>query len=289
MQIFNSSLALSMINNMNRLNSRLSLLSMQIATGNRLVSASVDPAGFAIAEKMKAQISGLYMASRNAQDGISMMQTADGALSAGESIVQRIRELVVQASNDSYNADDRVLIQQEIGQLLQELGDFSQRTEFNNKKLFSGAYSENAGGVWIQTGANAGQGTMFYFNKIDLNTLGLNDFDITGKSGDQISDMLTTVDKALGIFTSERARIGAYENRLEYTIKYLDQAAENLSSAHSRIADVDMAKAMMEYTKTQIQMQVSMAMLSNLFYHERMMMSLLLSSLPVYHNRPPWF
>lgn len=299
MAIFNVSLAMSIMNNMSKSQSRMTILGMQLSSGNRLVNAGVDPAGLAISTKMVAQIRGLEMAVRNTQDAISMFQTADGALSTINDMVQRIRELTVQASNSTNDPSDIRKIQDEIDQLLQEIDASAGRTEFNKKKLFDGSHDESNGGLWIQTGANAGQGARFYFNKIDLQALGLDGFNLFDNAGnvktpDEISAMIGTVEKALGKVTDERSRIGAYENRLEFTINSLTNMIDNLSAANSRIADTDMAKTMMEYIKEQMRVQMSVMLLANLFLHEQKMMDILLSSLqPInsyrYKNRYRFF
>ncbi len=282
MQIFNTSLANSIINGMKFLGNKMGILSMQLATGNRLVNAGVDPAGLAISEKMRAQLNGLNMAYRNVQDSMSMLQTADGALSTCESMTQRIRELLVQASSDSLSIEDRNKIQYEINQYLDALDQFPSQTEFNTINMFDGRFDKDSGnGMWVQSGANAGQGTTLYINNVSLAKAGLTraDFDLTGKTADQISAMIDKAEKLRSMYTNERSNIGAQYNRLQHTANYLQTASDNTADALSRITDTDMAKTMMEYVKSQMQMQASMTMLSNLFNHERTMMEMLLSSL----------
>lgn len=280
MVMFNTALAMNIMRNMGISQRKMSVLGMQIASGNRLISAAIDPAGLAISTKMTAQIRGLEMAARNTQDAISMFQTADGALSTIGDMVQRIRELTVQAANGTYTDAEIKKMQDEIDQLIDEINQTSGRTEFNKKKLLDGSHSQDNGGLWIQTGANAGQGARFYLNPVNSTTLGLDGFSLIGKTSDEISAMMIdTAEKAVGKVTDERARIGSYQNRLEFTIDNLNNMVENLSAANSRIADTDMAKAMMEYIKEQIKMQASVMLLSNLFMHERKMMDILLSSL----------
>lgn len=288
MAFFNVSLAMSIMNNMRISQNRMTIFGMQLASGNRLVNAGIDPAGLAISTKMVAQIRGLEMAVRNAQDAISMFQTADGALSTIADMVQRIRELTVQAANGTNSDSEIQKIQDEINQLLQEIDASTGRTEFNKKILFDGSHDES-NGLWIQTGANAGQGARFYFSEINTGTLGLDGFTIIGKTPDEISEMIDTVEKALSKVTDERSRIGSYQNRLEFTINSLNVAIENLSAANSRITDTDMAKTMMDYIKEQIKMQASVMVLANLFMHEQKMMDILLSSLaPINSYKYRW-
>ena len=279
MRLFDTSMAKRFLNGMSYSNKKLNVLGMQISSGNRLISPSIDPAGFAISRKMQAQIRGLEMASRNTQDGISLLNTADGALSTVNDMLIRIKELTVQAANDSNENPDRTKIQDEISSLLEEIDSVSQRTQYNKNTLLDGSNSKDGNGLWIQTGANAGQGIKLYLNKMDVDSLGLKDFDLTGKSGSEISSMIDRIDGALDSVISERSKIGANVNRMEYTINNLDTMSINLQDAHSRIADTDMAKAMMEYTKEQIRLQASTALYANFLDSQRQMISQLLSSM----------
>ncbi len=279
MQIFNTSLALGIIHGMNTRGRAINLLMAQLSSGNRLVSASVDPAGMAIATKMRAQIRGLEQATRNSQDAVSLIQTAEGSLSTVSEMLLRIKELTVQASNDSNTENERQNIQMEIGQLLEEINKISENTEFNKKKLLNGSASQANGGLYFQTGANAGQGMEIHINQMNTTFLGLDGYDVTGKTGDQISAMLDTIDAAIDKNSSERSRLGAYENRLGYTIRNLENMTVNLSDAHSRIADMDMAKGMMELMRMQVLQQASMSMLAMMYDHQKRMIDILFSSL----------
>ncbi|MEG6566771.1 flagellin [Thermoanaerobacterium saccharolyticum] len=230
----------------------------KLSSGYRINSAADDAAGLAISEKMKAQIAGLDQAQRNAQDGISLLQTAEGALNETTSILQRMRELTVQASNDTNTDTDRANIQKEIDQLKEEIDRIASTTQFNTKNLLDGTAS-----VTLQIGANASQNIAFAIGKMDSSTLGVNSLDVSTSTltSDQISAWLTTIDNAINTVSGQRADLGALQNRLEHTVNNLGTASENLTAANSRIRDVDMAQEMMEFTKDNILNQAATAML----------------------------
>ncbi|MGF7429822.1 flagellin [Thermoanaerobacterium thermosaccharolyticum] len=233
----------------------------KLSSGYRINSAADDAAGLAISEKMKAQIAGLNQAQRNAQDGISLLQTAEGALNETTSILQRMRELTVQASNDTNTNTDRANIQKEIDQLKSEIDRIASTTQFNTKNLLDGTAS-----VTLQIGANASQNIAFTIGKMDSSTLGVNSLDVSTSTltSDQISAWLSTIDNAINTVSGQRADLGALQNRLEHTINNLGTASENLTAANSRIRDVDMAQEMMEFTKDNILNQAATAMLEEI-------------------------
>lgn len=270
--------ALNVIRIMRNRNVEIGRLMEQLSTGRRINRAADDPAGFAISEKMKAQIRGLRQASRNAQDGISLIQTAEGALHETHAMIQRIRELVVQAANGTNQESDLEKIQLEIDQLLEQIQVTGKTTEFNQKTLLDGTYKGGTGGIVLQIGANAGQTMTIYIEDMKTGALGLDGLDVRGKTREEISSLLKTVDEAVGRVSSQRAALGAYQNRLEHTINNLDTAAENLQAAESRIADADMAQAMMKLIQNNLLQEVSMAMLAQFYQHQRRMVDLLLKS-----------
>ncbi len=236
--------------------------SARLSTGQRINTAADDAAGLAISEKMRSQIRGLDMASKNAQDGISMIQTAEGGMTEIGSMVQRIRELTVQAANDSNDqpSGDRTKIQAEITQLTSEIDSMAGRVEFNNKKLLDGSYSTNS--IHLQIGANSGQSISFNIGGMNSTSLGLNGLNVDVAAGSAISATISTVNTAVNTVANERAKLGAVQNRLNYTIKSLDIASENLSASESRIRDTDMAKEMMNLTKANVLQQAATSMLS---------------------------
>ncbi|MDP9750556.1 MULTISPECIES: flagellin Hag [Thermoanaerobacter] len=234
----------------------------KLSSGYRINRAGDDAAGLAISEKMRGQIAGLNQAQRNAQDGISLIQTAEGALNETHAILQRMRELVVQAANDTNTDVDRANIQKEIDQLKKEIDRIASTTEFNTRKLLDGSLSTT--GVTFQIGANAAQNITLTIGKMDSTTLGVDALDVStsGLSSSDIAAWLTTIDSAINAVSQQRADLGAVQNRLEHTINNLGVAAENLTAAESRIRDVDMAKEMMEFTKNNILQQAATAMLA---------------------------
>ena len=240
--------------------------SARLSSGLRINSAADDAAGLAISEKMRAQIRGLDMASKNAQDGSSLVQTAEGGMQQIDSMVQRARELTVQAANDTNDANDRSKIANEIKQLFDEIDSMSGRVEFNGKKLISGSFSSSS--LYLQVGANSNQSIQFKINAIDVSGLGLSDVytsaaaNFSGMDGSAIDALLSTFDTALGKVTDERAKLGAIQNRLDYTMKSLDISSENLSASESRIRDTDMAKEMMSLTKSNVLSQAATSMLA---------------------------
>lgn len=230
----------------------------KLSSGLRINRAGDDAAGLAISEKMRAQVRGLDMAAKNAQDGISLIQTAEGALNETHSILQRMRELSVQAGNDTNTLADREAMQAEIDELTKEIDRIANTTEFNTQKLLSGGFSGKA----LQVGANSGQTITFTINAMTTTALGVDAgaIDITSRSG--ANTAVTAIDAAISQVSVERAKLGAIQNRLEHTINNLGTSSENLTAAESRIRDVDMAKEMMEFTKNNILTQASQAMLA---------------------------
>jgi flagellin len=335
-----------------------------LSSGYKINSAADDAAGLAISEKMRAQISGLEQASDNAEDGISLTQTAEGALSETEDILQRMRELAVQASNDTSTDDDRAEMQQEMNQLIDEIDTIATDTEFNTQSLLDGSFNNKI----LQIGANEGQEMTISISAMGSSNMGtdsndevtvstssldfatnnatitigdtsivldedytgdaeglaaklsaafqnsegvkvtadgadltfegsatftvtsddttngfaatatsagtttgatissLQDNSLTGAGGIQTqsdaSAAITAIDNAINTVSSERSKLGSYENRLDYTINDLDVSAENLTAAESRIRDVDMASEMTEYTKNNILSQAAQSMLA---------------------------
>ncbi|MGD7063246.1 flagellin Hag [Bacillus altitudinis] len=283
------------LNTLNRLstNNGSSQKNMEkLSSGLRINRAGDDAAGLAISEKMRSQIRGLEMATKNSQDGISLIQTAEGALTESHAILQRIRELVVQAGNTgTQQEEDLASIQDEISNLQDEITSISTRTEFNGKKLLNGTYSSNgteeggeAQSLVFQIGANATQQITLNIENMGASVLGTDgtaeDEDGAGSvagidvkkfisASDEDGEEATGFDAQLGIIetaikqvSAQRSKLGAVQNRLEHTINNLSASAENLTAAESRIRDVDMAKEMSEFTKNNILSQASQAMLA---------------------------
>ncbi len=264
MRINNNLIALNTHRQLGIVNNAGSKAMEKLSSGYRINRAGDDAAGLSISEKMRAQIRGLTMASKNAQDGISLIQTAEGALNESHAILQRMRELAVQAASDTNTNDDRAALQEEVTELVAELDRIANNTEFNTQKLLDGTFS----GKIIHIGANSGQSMTVSISGMAASNLGL--VTGTGTSAEAISiatqstadAAISTIDGAIKTLSDERSKLGAAQNRLEHTIKNLDNAAENLQAAESRIRDVDMAKEIMEFTKNNILQQAATAMLA---------------------------
>ncbi|ADV94343.1 flagellin Hag [Bacillus subtilis] len=261
------------LNTLNRLSSNngASQKNMEkLSSGLRINRAGDDAAGLAISEKMRGQIRGLEMASKNSQDGISLIQTAEGALTETHSILQRVRELAVQANNTgTQDGTDLGAIQEEIKSLLEEVGGMtggskgiSDRTEFNGKKLLNGDFATDK--LTFQIGANAGQQLAVNIGDMSATGLGVAGIDVTAFKDDATAfdTQLGLIDTAINNVSTQRSKLGAVQNRLEHTINNLSASGENLTAAESRIRDVDMAKEMSEFTKNNILSQASQAMLA---------------------------
>jgi flagellin len=205
------------------------------------------------------------MAAKNAQDAISLVQTAEGALSETHSILQRMRELAVQAANDTNTTSDRTQMQREMNQLRQEVDRISETTEFNTRKLMTGSYSSN-GLRFHVGGANQNQFVSIKFSSMRASALKISGTNATSavsiSSASAAESAITTINSALTTVSDERSKFGAMQNRLEHSINNMRTANENLQSAESRIRDVDMAKEMIEFTKTRIISQSSVSMLA---------------------------
>jgi len=250
---------LAALNTLNRLNAATNAQSkamQKLSSGLRINSAADDAAGLAISEKMRSQIRGLDQATNNAQDGISLLQTAEGALNETHDILQRMRELAVQGANDTNTTEDRNQIQTELNQLMSEIDRIAKTTQFNTQNLLGGTFSAT-----LQVGANAGQIITFSISAMDTSGLSLGT-NIAVDTNAAASTAISALDKAIKLVSSQRSNLGALENRLDHTINNLTTSSENLTSAESRIRDVDMAKEMSEETKDSILAQAAQAMLA---------------------------
>ncbi|NKE06796.1 flagellin [Mesobacillus selenatarsenatis] len=240
--------------NMNTTNQSKSI--EKLSSGLRINRAADDAAGLAISEKMRGQIRGLEQASRNSQDGISLIQTAEGALNETHDILQRMRELAVQSANGTLEDEDRAQVDKEYQALALEVDRIAEKTEFNKKVLLDGTNTT----ISVQVGANANQTIDITLTDNKAATLMTAVGDVTTAANAQTE--ISALDTAIDTLNTNRATLGAVQNRLEHTIKNLDNASENLTAAESRIRDVDMAKEMMNQTKNSILAQASQAMLA---------------------------
>ena len=233
----------------------------KLSSGYRINRAGDDAAGLSISEKMRAQVRGLNQASRNAQDGISMIQTAEGALNETQAILQRMRELAVQAANDTNVTNDRTAFAEELTTLESEIDRIANSTTFNQKKLLDGTLSGGSK-VNFQIGADCGVSMSLEITSMSAGALGVAAISAEVANFTDATAAICTINDAIEKVSTQRSQLGAAQNRLEHTIKNLDNASENIQASESRIRDVDMAKEMMEFTKNNILQQASQAMLA---------------------------
>lgn len=246
----------------------------RLSSGLRINKAADDAAGLAIAEKMLAQTRGLRQAGQNALDGISMIQTAEGALNETEAILQRMRELAVQAANDTMTVSDRNHIVDELNQLSKEIDRIAKTTQFNTQVLlFGGTIAQS--GITFQIGANSGQIMNVQIDTADAAALGVYTTNISVDNPGNASITITNLDDAITKVSSIRSKLGAMINRLQHTIANLDVQRENLSAAESRIRDLDMAEEVAQMTRAQILNQSSTAMLAQANQAPQSILSLL--------------
>lgn len=233
--------------------------SEKLSSGYKINRAGDDAAGLTISEKMRSQVRGLNKASDNAQNGISAIQVAEGALNETHSILQRMNELATQAANDTNTSTDRSAIQDELKQLQTEITRIATTTQFNTQNLLTGSFTNKN----LQVGALAGQKITISINKMTATALKIN-----GSNGNKVSafdaagNTMSAVQKAISAVSKERSKLGAIQNRLEHTISNLDNIAENTQSAESLIRDTDMAEEMVEYSKNNILAQAGQSMLA---------------------------
>ena len=248
----------------------------KLSSGLRINRAGDDASGLAVSEKMRSQIRGLRRAEKNAQDGISFIQTTEGYLQETQDMIQRLRELAVQASNGIYSDEDRMQIQVEVSQLVDEVNRIASHAQFNGMNLLTGRFARFTGenvvtaSMWLHIGANMDQRERLFIGTMTAQGLGLQNPNgpphtatfISLSSPDRANMAIGLLDEALKQVNKQRADLGAYQNRLEYAMKGLAVGAENLQATESRIRDVDMAEQMVEFVKNQILVQSSTAMLA---------------------------
>jgi len=248
----------------------------KLSSGMRINRAGDDASGLAVSEKMRSQIRGLRMAAQNAQNGISFIQTAEGYLQESQDILQRLRELSVQASNGVYSDEDRMQIQVEVSQLVNEVNRIASHAQFNGMNMLTGRFARATGenaitaSMWLHIGANMDQRVRVIIGTMTAQGLGVQGVNgrpstatfISLSSPDRANAAIGVIDHALRLVNKQRADLGAYQNRLDYAMKGLSVGAENLQAAESLIRDTDMAGAMVEFVKDQILVQSSTAMLA---------------------------
>ena len=231
----------------------------KLSSGYKINRASDDAAGLTISEKMRSQIRGLDKSATNAQDGISLIQIAEGALGETHSILQRMNELATQAANDTNTSLDRKAIKQEMDQLTSEIDRIQQTTQFNSMNLLDGTFS---GGLKLQVGSLSGQSISISISKMDTSSIGIHASSLSVSSYEGAGSAMTAIQSAINAVSKQRSALGAVQNRLEHTINNLNTTSENTSAAESRIRDTDMASEMVEYSKNNILQQAGQSMLA---------------------------
>ncbi len=242
----------------------------KLASGERITRAGDDASGLAVSEKMRSQIRGLNRAELNAQDGLSFIQTSEGYLQETQNVLQRVRELAIQAANGIYTSEDRMQIQVEVSQLVAEVDRIASHAQFNGLNMLTGRFATSAGGgkpsasMWFHVGANMDQRIQAYVGTMTAAGLGVKGAEgaISISTPTGANRALGTVDKALTKISKQRADLGAYQARLGYVMKSVSVGAENLQASESRIRDTNMAREMSELTKNQILTQANIAMLA---------------------------
>ena len=257
----------------------------KLSSGISINRAGDDASGLAVSEKMRSQIRGLNRASQNAEDGISFIQVTEGYLQETTDIMQRIRELAVQASNGIYTDEDRMQIQVEVSQLVSEVDRIASQAQFNGLNMLTGRFAQSAGentvtgSMWFHIGANMDQRMQVFIGTMTAQALGIRS--MQDEEGISIGDpesankAIGTIDEALKKINKQRADLGGYQNRMEYAVKGLDVSAENLQASESRIRDTDMAAQMVEFTKNQVLTQAGTAMLAQANSQSQNVLSLL--------------
>jgi len=241
----------------------------KLSSGYKVNRAADDAAGLTISEKMRSQIRGLGKASENAQTGISLVQTAEGALNEAHDILQRMNELATQAANDTNTTSDRGAIQKEVDALSKELSRIASTTQFNTQKLLSGSFS----GKKLQVGALENQQISVTISAMNATSLGVNALSVTSFA--KAGSAMTKIQAAISKVSSQRSDLGAIQNRLEHTVKNLDTTKENTQAAESLIRDTDMASTMVEYSKNNILAQAGQSMLAQANQSNQGVLSLL--------------
>ncbi len=257
----------------------------KLSSGLRINRAGDDASGLAVSEKMRSQIRGLNQASRNGSDGISFIQTTEGYLQETTDIIQRIRELAIQASNGIYSSEDRMQIQVEVSQLVDEVNRVASHAQFNGMNMLTGRFAQETGlnnvtsSMWLHIGANMDQRERVFIGTMTAGALGLQQVS-TGiimsiSTPEQANRSIGVIDSAMQKLNKQRADLGAYQNRLEMAIKGLDIGAENLQAAEARIRDLDMAKGTVALARDQILNQASNAMLAQANQQGQLVLQLL--------------
>ncbi len=282
MRITNNVQALKAYRNLSINQTNVKTTMDKLSSGQKINRGADDAAGLAISEKMRNRLKALDKAEQNVLDGVSMIQTAEGGLSETHNLLQRMRELAVQAGNGTLATEDRTAIQEEINQLTNEVSRIAKTTQFNGKELLSGKFNDADSALFIQTNAGANEGISITINDMQALAIGVSsttqadpsirplDFS-SGSAPEYALSVMTATDandaishytKAIDTISQQRSQLGAIQNRFEATSSVLSVSVENLTASESRIRDTDMAREMMEYAKYNILNQSGMAMIA---------------------------
>jgi flagellin len=260
LRIYNNVEAANAHRNLTQTNNAVGKAMERLSSGMRINRAADDAAGLAVSEIMRSQIRGNNVASRNAEDGISLVQVADATMGTATDMLQRMRDLAVQASNGTLTDAQRLNLDKEVQQVLTEINKVGTDTEFNGIKILAGSVATAASAVTLQIGASGSQTIAFTIGTVSTSDLGISGLAVSSQAS--ASAAIASIDAAISTLSTARANMGAIQNRLEQTITRLGVTAENLQAAESRIRDADMAQEMIAFTKHQILQQSGTAMLS---------------------------
>ena len=260
MRIQHNIMAMNSYRNYNNNTSALSKNLEKLSSGYKINRAGDDAAGLAISEKMRAQITGLNKAQDNANDGISLIQTAEGALTEVHDMLNRMVELAMQSANGTYETFDRTQLQKEVDQLTAEIDRISESANFNGMKLFDGTLATN--GITLQIGDAPTDQLGFTLGNMDAAALGIGAGAMSIEDADEANEAISLVKNAINTVSDVRGMLGAMQNRLEHTVNNLSVMEENIQNAESRIRDTDVAEEMMSYVKNNILIQSAQAMLA---------------------------
>ncbi|HCV52143.1 MAG TPA: flagellin [Exiguobacterium sp.] len=282
MRITNNVQALKAYRNLSINQTNVKTTMDKLSSGQKINRGADDAAGLAISEKMRNRLKALDKAEQNVLDGVSMIQTAEGGLSETHNLLQRMRELAVQAGNGTLATEDRSAIQEEINQLTNEVSRIAKTTQFNGKELLSGKFNDADSALFIQTNAGANEGISIKINDMQALAIGVSsttqtnpsirpldfpsgsapEYALSVMTATDANDAISHYTKAIDTISQQRAQLGAIQNRFEATSSVLSVSVENLTASESRIRDTDMAREMMEYAKYNILNQSGMAMIA---------------------------
>ncbi len=245
---------------LNNTNNEMRSSMEKLSAGLRITRAGDDAAGLAVSEKMRTQVRGLNQAVRNINDGVSFIQTTEGYLNGTTESLQRVRELSVQAANGIYTDEDRAYMQVEVDQLVSEVNRIASQAQFNGMNMLDGTFGEGSNGMRIHMGANMDQNATMFVGDMSAGALGVEGVSLA--TADEANTTIGTIDAALTLVNSQRADLGAYQNRMELASRSQSVASENLQATESQIRDLNMAKGMVDLTREQILNQAGTAMLA---------------------------